>query len=532
MSNTIKSICIHGFKKFKDFSMTFDSGMNILIGENESGKSTIIDALRLVFSQEYRNADKSYIYDLFNRDSIDAFQRQKRIDVLPKIKISVVLDLDPGGANAQDFYGERHDFGSDKLYGVTFECKIDEEVLLLLGEEIEAGIVPVEYYELKWTTFANRPYVLGHKPLSFLAIDTSECRGAGAVNYFTRDLFSSSYETSVRMKARNDFRVNIRDAFTKLELKALDGGRRFALNDKKMPLENLLSVEESDGVLLENRGRGCENLIKTKVAFSKAASSLDVVTLEEPENHLSCMTLRKMIAEIRNRPDQCQLIVATHSNMIVNCLGIRNILLMPRTADDAGRAKRLSEIDEDTEKFFVKADNSRMLDFMLAKLVILVEGSTEYMLVPKFVQKVSGKSCEEQELSVIACDGLSYKRFLCIAEACGKRVAVITDNDGESKKIDNAKKYNDTHSKQHVFVSSDIDEWTWEVCVYNKNKDVLDVRFPPEKGAEYKFHGKRYQSALGRMLSNKAQVAFEMLAGEEEYDPPEYVKDAIKWVLE
>ena len=527
MADIIKKIHIQGFKKFKNFTVDFDPRMNILVGENESGKSTIIDALRLVFSQEYRNADKSYIYDLLNREAIENFKRQKTTEALPAIKISVVLELDPGSPNAQDFYGECHEFGGAELYGITFECKIFEEALPLLGEEIEAGIIPVEYYELKWTTFANRPYVLGHKPLAFLAIDTSECRGAGAINYFTRDLFSSSDDTAVRMKARNDFRGNVRDAFSKLGLADLEGGRRFSLNDKKMPLENLLSVEESDGVLLENRGRGCENLIKTKVAFSKAYSSLDVVTLEEPENHLSYVTMRKMIAEIKRRPDECQLIVATHSNMIASCLGIRNVLLMT----NAENAVRLSDVNEDTERFFVKVDNSRLLDFILAKRVILVEGPTEYMMIPKLVCKEMGVSCEELELSVIACDGLSYKRFLNIAEACGKRVAVITDNDGDGARVAKAEEYNSEHALQHVFMPSDTTELTWEFCIYNKNKGLMDARFPPEPKAKYVFRGVPYPSALGRMLNNKAQSAYEMLASEEEYVSPDYVKEAIKWVL-
>lgn len=33
--------------------------MNILVGENEAGKSTILDAIKTVLNQQYRNADKS-----------------------------------------------------------------------------------------------------------------------------------------------------------------------------------------------------------------------------------------------------------------------------------------------------------------------------------------------------------------------------------------------------------------------------------------------------------------------------------------
>jgi len=40
---------------------------------------------------------------------------------------------------------------------------------------------------------------------------------------------------------------------------------------------------------------------------------------------------------------------------------------------------------------------------------------------------------------------------------------VITDNDTKQGRIDEANQFNNSHEKQHVFMSSDISEWTWEV---------------------------------------------------------------------
>ena len=38
----LKSITIKGFKKFQSFNMKFNEHLNILVGENESGKSTLL----------------------------------------------------------------------------------------------------------------------------------------------------------------------------------------------------------------------------------------------------------------------------------------------------------------------------------------------------------------------------------------------------------------------------------------------------------------------------------------------------------
>ena len=44
------------------------------MGENEAGKSTILEAIRIVLNQQYCNADKSVLQDLFNLENIRIFQ--------------------------------------------------------------------------------------------------------------------------------------------------------------------------------------------------------------------------------------------------------------------------------------------------------------------------------------------------------------------------------------------------------------------------------------------------------------------------
>ena len=45
--NYIKSLHIEGLKKFNNLDVEFNKHMNILVGENEVGKSTILDAIKL-----------------------------------------------------------------------------------------------------------------------------------------------------------------------------------------------------------------------------------------------------------------------------------------------------------------------------------------------------------------------------------------------------------------------------------------------------------------------------------------------------
>lgn len=62
---------------------------------------------------------------------------------------------------------------------------------------------------------------------------------------------------------------------------------------------------------------------------------------------------------------------------------------------------------------------------------------------------------------------------------------------------------------------------------------MLDTQFPPKAGASYVFNKTPYPNTLGRMLTNKADVAYSMLNDKDKkYVLPQYVHDAIKWLEE
>ena len=57
----VKKLYIDGLKRFEHFEIEFNECLSILVGENEAGKSTILEAIRIVLNQQYWNADKSVL---------------------------------------------------------------------------------------------------------------------------------------------------------------------------------------------------------------------------------------------------------------------------------------------------------------------------------------------------------------------------------------------------------------------------------------------------------------------------------------
>lgn len=86
--NYIKWLHIEGFKKFTSLDVEFNEHMNILVGENEAGKSTILDAIKTVLNQQYRNADKPILRDLFNTQMVAAFKAELSVAMMILSQVS------------------------------------------------------------------------------------------------------------------------------------------------------------------------------------------------------------------------------------------------------------------------------------------------------------------------------------------------------------------------------------------------------------------------------------------------------------
>lgn len=525
--NYIKSLHIEGFKKFSSLNVEFNEHMNILVGENEAGKSTILDAIKITLNQQYRNSDKSILKDLFNVEMIKNFESNPSTETLPKILIELELMLDKTDKNADYFYGEMYGINKSKTekFGIRFECRYDEEINSEIEQSIKEGQIPYEYYELSWKTFANRPYQTIKRPLNFLFINTADQISTSSFNYYNKTLFISKYDDEIRAKAKNKFRSELESIFNEIDLPPITEKRKFGIDSKKVILESVISVFE-DCISLENRGSGMENLIKTQIALDKN-NGLDVLLVEEPENHLSFSTLNKMLHEISTQRDDSQIIVTTHSNMIASRLNLKNILWI--THDNV---QSLKNMDPDVADFFVRADDNSFLQLLLSEKVFLVEGATEFLLLPKFYKDIKGNTLEADSIVIISCNGISYNRYLEIAKETKKKIAVITDNDGDSNKIENAHAFNQKHINQRIFMGSTIEEWTWEACIFNVNEQALTKLIDAKSGNKYLFHKCNYGPTLGKMLNNKVDTAYKMLTSNDNFNIPEYIKEAIKWLSE
>ncbi|MFH1525776.1 MAG: AAA family ATPase [Bacteroidota bacterium] len=517
---SIKKIKLHNYKRFKALELELDEKLNVFIGDNESGKSTILDAINVVISGKKKKIDTLYLESIFNYEVIIQFlESDRHYSNLPKLFVELYLDEE----NNPDLFGRNNSENRD-FNGLRFECVPNDGLSKEINDiiSIDECIFPFEYYSINYFTFAGEPYT-GYRPfVKHISIDHSQIGAEYSLREYIRGMYNSTITENEKPKHFNDYRKAKRD-FSATSLSNINSrlqDYKFAIrNNSKSNLETDLTIFDDD-IDIENKGMGRQCFIKTDFALSKSEDNLDLILVEEPENHLSHINVNKLIKKISSTRNT-QLVISTHSNMITSRLDLRKAILLNSSSENY---TLFNSLEKSTAKFFIKAPNNNILDFVLSKKVILVEGDAEYILIEQFFRNVFNEELSANDIHIISVGGISFKRYLEIAKILELKTAVIRDNDGNYQ-LNSVENYSDFVSDNlKIFSSTDNAHSTFEICLYNDNVDICNELFEA---------GRRTLSVLDYMLKNKAEAAFELLVKKGvELNVPSYIREALEWIKE
>lgn len=518
--STIERLKLKNFKRFKDFDIFFDQKINILIGDNQAGKSTVLTAIDFVISGSRNKIEAYGLENLFNVDIVNDFlsQREKKYENLPNIEIEIFLSEQ----NNPDVNGRNNSEKKD-CDGLKLVIKPNDDYSKQISEIIndEKCNFPFEFYMIDFKTFSDQSYGGYNKYLNHILVDNSQVSSEYALREYIRDIYSSNLADSVeRYHLQHQYRI-LKDSFKDSafdEINKRISGVKFSIRTShKSNLETDLAILE-DNINIENKGKGKLCFVKTELALNKAGKNLGIVLLEEPENHLSHLNMKKLINKIISANDK-QLFIATHSNLISSRLDLRHVILINSSSTSS---LKLKELSIDTANFFIKAPDKNILEFILSKKSILVEGDAEYILMEAFYRKIHGHDPHVDEVSIISVDGKTFKRYLEIAKILNIKVSVLTDNDKNYNQniYENYKNYLSNNVK--IYSDKDDERYTFEVCVYNDNTLHCDELFSK---------GRVKLSPLEFMLKNKAEAALKILESDlTDFIIPSYIDEAITWI--
>lgn len=520
MGATIKKIRLINFKRFRNYTIEPNNRINILVGDNEVGKSSVIEAIDLVASGSIHQAGTIGLEKLLNIEAVQEFSAGVRsFDNLPVLRIELYLHL----ALPDPFMNGKNNTDKIKCDGIRLVCAPNPDYRTEITESLAAhqDYFPYDYYSIRYSTFADEGYTGYKKKLRVAMIDSSNMSSEYVTTDFIRRMYMQYTEAykNERAQHKSAYRL-LRNCFRRESLRALnervpaDKNYNFGLKcANSMELESNLMIYENE-IGIDSKGTGRQVFVKTDFALERAGDNVDVILIEEPENHLSPVNLRKLI-QLVAKTRSGQLFITTHNSLISTRLELQNLLIMHVNGDN--NPITLKDLRNDTAKYFMKTPPANIIEYALAQKVILVEGPSEYMLLERFYQSMTGHIPEDENIHIIDIRGLSFLRYLEIAKLTESKMAVITDNDENFQKhcIEKYKEYANSPNIQ-IFYDEDNAMRTFEIILYKDNTALCDALYG--------------EDAQNFMLKNKTEAAYKLLSQEQEVMVPNYIRRAIEWI--
>ena len=473
----IKKVKIKNYRSFRSFEAQLQK-LTIVVGENDKGKTNFFTALSLPLSgnQIDFNQKRLSISDI-NKDSvIDFFTsiiiNEPKEDQLRKIpKVSVTLEFtDPKDSYETALLAKwLVADGDEETYQIRYDFKPKDDADLL--EVVKTSLAGKTIYEANWFTLpielydyqivsVNNGKIISFSDLKHVSIhninaerdDFSESSSMKSNSIFTKLLMNTlgDEDKSKINTAYSEFFTAIEE--TQTFEKVIGTNPEFDNYDdiiKKLEcipnlpnLKNILSniTLRYGNEFLYQKGLGQRNLIYILILFAYYKScgrTFNLCCIEEPEAHLSVNNLRLVRDFIEksstNSGSLVQTIISTHNPTIINKLKLSNVL-----AFTGEKAISLSDAPLKLVDYLRKRPNFDILKLLFANKVILVEGTTEEMLISTFLSK----KVTLQDVEIIAISQRGYTNFLDIwlmlnKDNPNKKIGVIRDYDNSKKAKEN-----------------------------------------------------------------------------------------------
>ena len=538
----ISKVYIENYKVFNGkFEIALNPDINILVGNNEAGKSTILEAFHLALTgilngRYLRNELSQYLFNnQVENEYLDSINDPDQAPTEPpQILIEVYFDTDDHPLFEGNGNSDR-----SKACGLSLKIEFDDEYQteydeLVNSEEVQS--IPIEYYKVIWTSFARDSITSRSIPMKSALIDTSGHKYRNG-----SDIYISRI---IRNELEDKEKVAVSQAYRKLKEKFAQDESIQTINDKVNAVASLSDDKEVsvsvdlatkdaweaglttflDLVPFQNIGKGEQAIVKTKLALgAKESQKAGAILIEEPENHLSHTKMNEFIKSISENCENKQIIISTHSSFVANKLGLDHLILL-----DNQKTARLSDLPSGTQDFFRKLPGYQTLRLLLCKKAILVEGDSDELIVQKaYMDKHDGRLPIEDGIDVISVK-LTFKRFLQIAKLLDKTVAVVTDNDGDYE-VNITNKYEDYEGLNtiEIFADDNEDLKTLEPQFASANNEQLE-KLCEVIGIDFEDYST--QDAISEyMRKNKTKWALKVFNSEEKLNYPDYINRVINW---
>jgi putative ATP-dependent endonuclease of the OLD family len=438
----ITKVRIQGYRIYKDLTLEPNPRLNLIVGANESGKSTLMEAIALALTGRIngRSASEDLNPYWFNIDLVEEFVRKRANGnpvSWPEIRIELFLK---NCDELQQLCGAINtDVPTNACPGITMRVLPNPEYTAELAEWAKDAslLLPVEYYIIDWRSFADSVITNRPKQLATAIIDSRTLRSSTGIDYHMRQILSDRLKPAERAAISLAYR-KIKESMSGVALKSVNdriAELHASLHDQPIALAMDQSARSSwegavtphvHNVPFSMSGQGQQAAIKISLAMSRHSERATFVMVEEPENHLTHTSLTTLLSRVESLAgEHQQLFVTTHSSFVLNRLGVNGLHLL-----GGGNPRKMTGLSPDTVAYFQKLPGYDTLRMVLANKIVLVEGPSDEIVFERIFKDMYGKRPMELGIDVLSMRGLSLGRCLELCTALDKTVAAIRDNDG------------------------------------------------------------------------------------------------------
>ena len=415
---SIERVIVKNYRALASTNIRFRPDFNIIVGDNESGKSTLLEAINLALKCQINRRPAAYELHpyLFNLGCVAQYIEHLRMGLRPSPpEILVELYLRES-SDFEKFRGTNNSLRED-AQGVSVSICLDddnygEEYRNYIANPQEVKTIPIEYYRPIWRDFSGEPLESRSMSLRSSLIDPGSISNTYAANKyiveFTREYLTKEQQVGVALSYRQ-----MRDIFAMQPgISRINEGlakKKGVVSDKELSIAMDMTARAGweggvlpylDEIPITLVGKGEQNSIKIKLAVEaaiEAEKAPQIILMEEPENHLSHPRLNQLLDHLVKKTTGTQLIVTTHSSFVLNKLGVENVLMLCNND-----AITLANLSKPTADYFKKLPGHDTLRMILAKRTILVEGPSDELLVLKTYLQKHGKTPLQDGVEVIS----------------------------------------------------------------------------------------------------------------------------------
>lgn len=466
----LSSLKLKNFRSFGSASheIKFNKGLTVLVGENDSGKSAILDAIRIVLGTTdfswYRINDS----DFYNEDSSLEIEISCKFTDLSSIETSAFLEYltyedDDKGKKIPSLY-------------LNWKCRYMQSFKpprpvssMTTAKNGDGPVLSPEAREILRVTYlralrdaysdmqSGRNSRLSQVVQNVPAISEGEAdlgEGVELNELSLVGIFNLSNKLLAEYPALKAVKNQMTDILKNQML--LDGDNlatRFEVTGsdtadaKKLTslLEKLdLTIDKDTTSLKGIPGLGTSNIMSMACELLLRRSSQEacqLLLIEEPEAHIHAQRQMKLVKSLQHEAEanSQQIILTTHSPLLASAVKLENIILIKN-----GKAYPLSKsetsLDENDYIFLERYLDATKANLFFARNVMIVEGPGEALLLPT-LSRLLNRDFVDFGVSLVDVRSTGLRRYSKIFQRKNKdnsqysddwlniKVACITDRD-------------------------------------------------------------------------------------------------------